>query len=226
MIPIDESRLDKIAAKSSQIAKAADSVKPVATQQTRPAESNRIAESKPVQTRAPETRAVDSKPALIATANIPQLSRPTIPQTPINGMSPVNKAVARLSNPAVVGSGYVSHPVLPPPVPKQTENENSIAISGLTDAEISSPKIAMAAYDSWQSPVLDDPLIADESGRVQNVKWTNSAAADAAVVADAQRKAKKSDQKRTDMKLIPPLPSITKDKDGPVDLKIPVLPIR
>jgi hypothetical protein len=115
-------------------------------------------------------------------------------------------------------------PAVPAPVPDGESNPN--AVSGLSEEEISSsPKIAMAVYDSWQSPVLDEPLIEDASAKARKSHGSSSYDSSAAL---QQKQHAKPEKKRTDMKLIPPFPTATKEsKDSPLkDLKIPVLPVR
>jgi hypothetical protein len=156
----------------------------------------------------------------------------------VNQAAPSTIATIPVLKPSSSVSGYISKPIIPPSLPKQPESdENSIAVSELSESEISSPKIAMAVYESWQSPVLDDPLIGGDIGSgTQSVKTASSPAKNSSheeshVAPRKQHKSEsnlpKSRSNRTDMHLIPPFPSTNSEsKDGSLqDLKIPVLPV-
>lgn len=163
------------------------------------------------------TQVAQEKVQVIASANIPQLSNSAIPPKPIKALSDKSLASAPKQFPRPV---LELKPVSAAPV----ADENAIAVSSLSENDISSPKIAMAVYESWQSPVIDDPLIGgDISSGTQALKFNNESSA--AELSD--KKHKDTEKKRTDMHLIPPFPTTMPGaKDNPIkDLKIPVLPV-
>lgn len=107
--------------------------------------------------------------------------------------------------------------------------EISVAVSSLSENEIASPKIAMAAYGNWFSPVIDDPLIEapNRNRYTQNVSYKQAASESGSV---QQKNKKGAEKSATSMKLIPPFPSTTStqsnSKDNPLqNLKLPVMPL-
>lgn len=212
LIPIEEAKLDKFTASAA------------------PAQAPRAASSNSPSSQTTGRPALD-KAALIATAAIPRVERPMTPAVPQKAVTssslPDKQASAKVSAPRF---DYVSRPIIPPRLPQPVIEETPIAVSELSENEIISPKIAMAVYDSWQSPVVDDPLIgSNEPARSMNVKLTgarqNSEPSDQP---EQHHKRKQVEQKRTDMRLIPPLPQAgTESKNSPLqNLQIPVMPVR
>lgn len=180
----------------------------------------------PVQTAPANTKSLQSNRDLLASASVIQS---TI-QTPSNDFGKVVKSIQQpaqkpaqtiASNSTVVNKApriQLSKPVLPTPEQLRME-ENANAISGLEN-DICSPKIAMAVYDSWKSPVLDDPLISMDGA-------AGSSKGDDLDIPVSPAKQQKGEKKKTDMRLIPPFPTTNgSSKDNPLkDLQIPVLPM-
>ncbi|MBX9689064.1 MAG: hypothetical protein K2X27_20310 [Candidatus Obscuribacterales bacterium] len=132
-------------------------------------------------------------------------------------------APAILPNPKADTASKTKQASAAPVLQMANSEEISIAVSDLSDNEIASPKIAMALYDNWQSPVLDDPLIEDAQSAGKKLSSLDLPTDKL----NKQKPSKQNERNRTDMKLIPPFPSAKQSsKDSPLnDLQIPVLPV-
>lgn len=170
--------------------------------------------------------AVPSNRDLLASASVIQstIQQPSSDFNKVVKSTPKTATQVQSASPVTVASKAprieLSKPVLPSPEQLRME-ENANAISGLEN-DICSPKIAMAVYDSWKSPVLDDPLI--------NLEGAASAATksdDLEIPVANSSKQQKGVKTKTDMRLIPPFPTTNSNsKDNPLkDLQIPVLPM-
>ncbi|MBX9725586.1 MAG: hypothetical protein K2X81_29580, partial [Candidatus Obscuribacterales bacterium] len=189
------------------------------------------ATTKPAVVAAPSLTAT-TRPAVVAAPSLTATSRPAVvaaqPAT-VKQVAPRTQTVASsissvrpLDNirPSRSTTDFAKPMPAAPVLQPDNSDDNMLAVSGL-DSDISSPKIAMAVYDNWQSPVLDDPLISSGQAQTSNELNIPELKSHSTSNADDKRKAEK---KRTDMKLIPPFPTVG-SKDNPLkDLQIPVLP--
>lgn len=193
-------------------------------------------ESLPATKSEPQRSEIETKMATIASASIPSVSLPSSSAATVQAdtkkpstastISPAAKsnqlASATVQPPASPTKLKLETPVVPS-LPKVLQDDIAATVSSLDETEISSPKIAMASYESWQSPVIDDPLIGEEIRPAVKGKYAN--------LVTAEKKFENkvdSSKKKTEMKLIPPFPTVdqgTKQslKNNSLDIKVPVV---
>lgn len=166
---------------------------------------------------------IEKRMATIASASIPSVSA-SLPVTP----AVLAPSKIEIKKPAVA-SVETAAPKLKldtasvPPATKALQDDIAATVSSLDETEISSPKIAMASYENWQSPVIDDPLIGEPERPAPKGRY-------AAELASGKKIESKQDasKKKTEMKLIPPFPSVDQGakqslKNNSLDIKVPVV---
>ena len=190
-----------------------DSIAPVAKK-----ESEKIA-SKPKEADKPSE--IEKKMATIASASIPSVSA-NLPAAVSASPLKVESKKETLVAPTASAKLKLETTVVPA-VPKVVQDDIAATVSSLDETEISSPKVAMAAYESWQSPVIDDPLIGEVERPAPKGKYAH-------LVTSERKFENKVDasKKKTEMKLIPPFPSVDQGakqslKNNSLDIKAPVI---
>ena len=210
----------------SKLPKAAD-VKPTLVAESKL--SKEVETVKTLETTKPST--MEQAIARIASASIPAVNLPSNFSSTSNpaaksGPTTSSPAVSRASAPAATAPRVRLEHAIPAVIPPS--EEITAAVSGLSETEISSPKLAMASYESWQSPVIDDPLIEQEV-RVYPGTATHSTGKNGAKKVNANKSASVT-KNSADMKLIAPFPAIDGSDRQTVngkslDIKIPVIPV-
>lgn len=167
---------------------------------------------------------IEKRMATIASASIPSVSAslPVIAPSQTS-LKVENKKATLASVEPAPAKLKLDTPALPPAT-KAFQDDIAATVSSLDETEISSPKIAMASYENWQSPVIDDPLIGEPERPAPKGRY----AAELASGNKIDSKADTSSKKKTAMKLIPPFPAVdqgTKQslKNNSLDIKVPVV---
>lgn len=166
---------------------------------------------------------IEKKMATIASASIPSVSA-KLPVAPAAApLQAEPKKIAPTIAPTTASAKLKLETPVVPTAPRALQDDIAATISSLDETEISSPKIAMASYESWQSPVIDDPLISEEVRPPVKSKYAH-------LVNGGKVEPSKADstKNKTEMKLIPPFPTVDQGakhslKNNSLDIKVPVV---
>lgn len=167
---------------------------------------------------------IEKRMATIASASIPSVSASQPITAPSLAPLKVESKKATVASVEPAATKLKLDTPAVPPASKAFQDDIAATVSSLDETEISSPKIAMASYENWQSPVIDDPLIGEPERPAPKGKY----AAELASGNKVDSKADTSSKKKTAMKLIPPFPSVDQGakqslKNNPLDIKVPVV---